>query len=435
MFLKRYHLKNLVKEEISKLQAGRFSQSSNRSEKMEGVRQIIEEVKLRGDQALIQFSKKWDGIDLDKLYLEENELNEISQGLGQKEKDAIKLAYSNIFTFHKEQITPAKRIETMPGVLCWKEQRAISRVGLYIPGGTAPLFSTFLMLGIPAQIAGVSEIIICSPVQKNGPKVHPALAFIAVLLNIKRIYLVGGAQAIAAMAYGTETLPKVDKIFGPGNTYVTLAKQIISTESQTSIDMPAGPSEVLIISDESSHPDFIASDLLAQAEHGIDSQVVLVCTREEILNEVEIALDKQLKTLSRSEIAREALKNSFSLLVENMDQAFEFSNDYAPEHLILSFDHFEPYIERVKTAGSVFLGSYSPEAAGDYASGTNHTLPTSGYAKMYSGVSVDSFMKSISFQNLSPAGLESLGPSVETLAGMEGLDAHAQSIRIRLNSL
>lgn len=435
MFLKQFIYKALNKEQILNLQVGRFSQAQNKKDQIEKVRSIIEEVKEKGDVSLFQFARIWDGIELDNLFIGSKELHEIALSLGEKEKEAMQMAYSNIYSFHQEQIHTSKKVETLPGVVCWKEARPIGRAGLYIPGGTAPLFSTFLMLGIPARLAGVTEIIVCTPAQKKGPRVHPALAFIAEILELKGIFLVGGAQAVAAMAYGTESIPKVDKIFGPGNTYVTLAKQIILAESMTSIDMPAGPSEVLIIADAYSSPDFVASDLLAQAEHGPDSQVVLVCTDLEFIQKVEHSLENQLETLSRSSIARESLKNSFCMIVDSIDQALEFSNLYAPEHLIVSLDNFEALIPKIKTAGSVFLGPYSPEAAGDYASGTNHTLPTSGYARMYSGVSVDSFTKTISFQNLSPAGLERLGPSVQIMAEMEGLDAHAASISQRLKSI
>jgi histidinol dehydrogenase len=317
----------------------------------------------------------------------------------------------------------------MPGVTCWRESRAIENVGLYIPGGTAVLPSTFLMLGIPAKIAGNKEIVVCSPPQSDG-KINCYIAYVATLLNIKKVYLVGGAQAVGAMAFGTSTVPKVDKIFGPGNRYVTEAKRQV--QHAVAIDMPAGPSEVLVVADETANPNFIAADLLAQAEHGADSQAILVSTSQTIIDEVIVAIAKQLAVLPRKDIAGQALANSYCILTETMEEAMNFSNTYAPEHLILATENFEPLIPMISNAGSVFLGNLTPESAGDYASGTNHTLPTSGFAKAFSGVSVDTFLKKITFQHLSTAGLNNIGQTVETLADAEGLQAHKNAISIRL---
>jgi len=431
MVLKRYNYKNFSESGFKELFTGRFSINTKTQENKDQVQKIIEEVRIHGDEALRTFSKKWDGLELSSLSIGAEELKSLSEKLGEKEREAIHLAYTNIHKFHKEQIQTKKSVETMPGVLCWKEARPLDRIGLYIPGGSAPLLSTFLMLGIPAILAGVKEIIVCTPGQKNGDTLHPAIAYIAGLFKLEKVFTVGGAQAIAAMALGTESIPKVNKIFGPGNAYVTLAKQILQTESHTAIDMPAGPSEVLIIGNKESNPVFIASDLLAQAEHGADSQVVLVSTHEELIQEVERSIEDQMKNLNRKETAQKALENSYAVLVENELEAIQFSNAYAPEHLILSLNQFEPLLKEILNAGSVFLGPYSPESAGDYASGTNHTLPTSGYAKMYSGVSVESFQKNISFQSISKLGLSHLAPAIEILAEMEGLDAHANSVRVR----
>jgi histidinol dehydrogenase len=321
----------------------------------------------------------------------------------------------------------------MPGVTCWRENRAIERVGLYIPGGTAVLPSTFLMLGIPAQLAGCREIVVCSPPQKDS-KTNCYLAYCALLLGIDKLYLAGGAQAVAAMAYGTESIPKVDKIFGPGNRYVTQAKQLIQGSTMTAIDMPAGPSEVLVLADETAIPSFVASDLLAQSEHGVDSQAILVCTSSKIIDEVLKEVVTQLAQLPRAEIAASAIANSYVVKVDTLEEGMVFSNAYAPEHLIVATDHYEPLIPLIINAGSVFLGNLTPESAGDYASGTNHTLPTSGYAKAYSGVSIDSFIKKITFQHISAKGLQNIGNTVEVLASAEGLQAHKNAITIRLNT-
>ncbi len=395
------------------------------------VTEIIHEVKLNGDNALKAFAEKFDGITLDKLFLDKEEIRTIASGASEEAKQALKLAYDNIWKFHASQLRTEEKTETSKGVLCWRELRAIEKVGLYIPGGTAVLPSTLLMLGIPARIAGCKEIIVCSPPQKDG-KVNTYLAYCAELLEIDRIYLAGGAQAVAAMAYGTESILKVDKIFGPGNQYVTKAKTIIQSESQTAIDMPAGPSEVLVIADDTANAEYVAADLLAQAEHGIDSQAVLVSSSAKIIEETIQELKKQLALLPRAEIAAKAIANSYAVLCSDLKEAMQFSNTYAPEHLILATDQWKSISDDIINAGSVFLGHLTPESAGDYASGTNHTLPTSSYAKAYSGVSVDSFVKKITFQHISKEGIINLGPAVEILASLEGLHAHKNAVTIRL---
>lgn len=397
------------------------------------VKAIIEKVKATGDQALIDYALAFDQVKLNQLFLEKEEISAIAATIPAAAKQAIDTAYANIKKFHAAQLSKEAVVETMPGVSCWRESRPIERVGLYIPGGTAVLPSTFLMLGIPATLAGCKEIVVCSPPQKDG-KTNCYLAYCAVLLGINRIYLIGGAQAIAAMSFGTETVPKVYKIFGPGNRYVTQAKQLVLASGMTAIDMPAGPSEVLVIADETANPAFIASDLLAQAEHGTDSQAILVATSADIITATLQQIEIQLNELPRKDIAAKAIANSYAVLAENKTQAMAFSNVYAPEHLILATDAFEELIPSIINAGSVFLGNLTPESAGDYASGTNHTLPTSGFAKAYSGVSMDSFLKKITFQYISPQGLTAIGPTVEILAAAEGLDAHKNAITIRLKS-
>lgn len=397
------------------------------------VAEIIDQVKQKGDEALIAYAAKFDGIVLQTLFLDKKEIKTIAATAGEAEKNAIKLAYTNIRKFHETQLRAEEKTETTKGVICWREYRAIEKVGLYIPGGTAVLPSTFLMLGVPAILAGCKQIIVCSPPQKDG-KVNAYLAYCAELLGIERIYLAGGAQAIAAMAYGTESIQKVDKIFGPGNQYVTKAKTIIQSESQTAIDMPAGPSEVLIIADDSANPEYVAADLLAQAEHGIDSQAILVSDSKRIIDETSAELKKQLALLPRAEIAAKALENSYAIQCSNLLQAMKFSNSYAPEHLILATDQWEAISPDISNAGSVFLGHLTPESAGDYASGTNHTLPTSSYARAYSGVSVDSFIKKITFQHISKEGIRNLGPAVEILASLEGLEAHKNAVSVRLKN-
>ena len=395
------------------------------------VTEIIDEVKAGGDQALKSFAAKFDGIKLEKLFIDKDEIKNIASGASEESKQALRLAFHNIHKFHAAQLRTEEKIETSRGVLCWRELRAIEKVGLYIPGGTAVLPSTFLMLAIPAKIAGCKEIVVCSPPQRDG-KINAYLAYCAELLEIDRIYLAGGAQAVAAMAYGTESIPKVDKIFGPGNQYVTKAKTIIQAESQTAIDMPAGPSEVLVIADKKADAAYVAADLLAQAEHGTDSQTVLVSDSASMIEETILELKKQIDVLPRAEIAAKAIANSYAILCADLSEAMSFSNHYAPEHLILATDQWESITKDIINAGSVFLGHLTPESAGDYASGTNHTLPTSSYARAYSGVSVDSFVKKITFQHITEEGIRNIGPAVEILASLEGLEAHKNAVSVRL---
>nr|WP_199156940.1 histidinol dehydrogenase [Pedobacter sp. ASV2] len=397
----------------------------------ERVFSIINSVKKEGDKALFNFAKTFDKVDLDKLFLDADAIKEIASTIPAEAKKAIDIAYQNIKTFHQAQLKAEDKIETMPGVVCWREARAIEKVGLYIPGGTAVLPSTFLMLATPAIIAGCKEIVVCSPPQSDG-KTNCFLAYCAVLLGIDKIYLIGGAQAVAAMAFGTETVPRVYKIFGPGNRYVTTAKTMV--QNTIAIDMPAGPSEVLVIADETAIPSFVAADLLAQAEHGTDSQAVLVSTSNKIIEETLKEIEKQIDKLPRKEIATKAIENSYAVLVPDLETAMSFSNEYAPEHLIIASDNYQSLIPQIINAGSVFVGNLTPESAGDYASGTNHTLPTSGFAKAYSGVSLDAFIKKITFQHLSAVGLKNIGSTVETLAAAEGLQAHKNAITIRLES-
>jgi histidinol dehydrogenase len=396
------------------------------------VEEVIDNVRQHGDRALHDYAHKFDKVELNKLYLDRAELEEIAQAVTEDQQEALQTAYANIYKFHKAQVKPEDTIETMPGVSCWRELRAIEKVGLYIPGGTAVLPSTFLMLGIPARIAGCSEIVVCSPPQKNG-KVNAFIAYVALMLGIDKVYLVGGSQAIAAMAYGTEIITKVDKIFGPGNQFVTKAKTIIQSTTATAIDMPAGPSEVLVIADKTAKPAYVAADLLAQAEHGIDSQAILICTSQSIADAAIAEVRKQLATLPRAEIAKQAINNSYIIITNNLYEAMDFSNQYAPEHLILATESWRQLTPKIINAGSVFLGNLTPESAGDYASGTNHTLPTSSYARAYSGVSVDSFVKKITFQHLTTEGIQNIGPAVEILAEMEGLHAHRNAVSVRMN--
>lgn len=394
------------------------------------VTQVIDEVKNRGDEALKALTTKFDKVELSKLYLDADDIQDLAMGIGRDQQRALEIAFQNIHKFHSIQTKRERKLETMPGVKCWREARPIEKVGLYIPGGTAVLPSTLLMLGIPARIAGCKEIVVCSPPQQNG-RINGYVAYCLMLLKIERIYLVGGAQAVAAMAFGTETIPKVDKIFGPGNQYVTKAKSIIQTMSNTSIDMPAGPSEVLVIADETCNPAFVAADLLAQAEHGADSQSVLVATNSEIIAQVNAEIKAQIEALPRRDIARKAIENSYAVQVSDLRQAMEFSNIYAPEHLIIEVDTWSELVPLVRNTGSVFLGHLTPESAGDYASGTNHTLPTSGYARSYSGVSVDSFIKKITFQHIDEQGIEQIASTVELLAELEGLHAHKNAMSMR----
>ena len=405
----------------------------NQENLSEQVKSVFDEVKNNGDKALKFFTEKFDNVILNDLKVSEIEVDEANNLVPDELKSAIKLAAENIRKFHSSQQEEKKIIETTEGVFCWRESRAIENIGIYVPGGTAPLFSTVLMLGIPATIAGCKNISLCSPPDKNG-KINPAILFTANLIGIKNIFKVGGSQAIAALTFGTETIPKVDKVFGPGNQYVTTAKQL-ALNYNVAIDIPAGPSEVLVIADETSVPEFVASDLLSQAEHGTDSQVILLSNSDKIIKEINIEIEKQLSDLPRKEIAEIALQNSKSILLSSIDEAIEFSNYYAPEHLILAIENAENFTDKITNAGSVFLGNYSPESAGDYASGTNHTLPTNGFAKNYSGVSLDSFVKKITFQNITKTGIKNLGKTIEIMAEAEELVAHKNAISIRLKSL
>lgn len=429
--MKIYSYKDLTKQEVESICLRQLEDDATILERVES---IVDRVKTEGDQALFDYALTFDKVRLQQLFIEKEEINSIASTIPNEAKTAIDTAYRNIKAFHASQAYREDKIETMPGVTCWRETRAIERVGLYIPGGTAVLPSTFLMLGIPAILAGCKEIVVCSPPQKNG-KTNCYLAYVAVLLGIEKIYLVGGAQAVAAMAYGTESVPMVYKIFGPGNRYVTQAKQLVQSAAGTAIDMPAGPSEVLVLADETANSSYIASDLLAQAEHGIDSQTIIVSTSSKIITDTLAQIELQLKELPRQDIAAQAIANSYAVLVDNLEEGIEFSNIYAPEHLILSTDRFEQLIPIISNAGSVFLGNLTPESAGDYASGTNHTLPTSGFAKAYSGVSLDSFVKKITFQHITPRGLRNIGTTVEVLAEAEGLIAHKNAVSIRLKSL
>ncbi len=427
--MKIYNINNLTKQDIDEL-CSRSISDDNLVESR--TTEIINTVKNEGDSALFNYAKQFDHISLPTLFIAKDELAEIANQIPADAKAAIDVAYENIYKFHQSQVKTEAKIETLPGVVCWRENRGIERVGLYIPGGTAVLPSTFLMLGIPAKIAGCNEIIVCSPPQTDG-KVNCYIAYVATLLQIEMVYLVGGAQAIAAMAFGTETVPQVYKIFGPGNRYVTEAKKQV--QNRVAIDMPAGPSEVLVLADETANPSYIAADLLAQAEHGIDSQSVLVVTSNKTAHSVNSEIEAQLLALPRKDIAAVAIKNSFIVVVDHFKQGVDFSNAYAPEHLIIATDHYQNLIPQIINAGSVFLGNLTPESVGDYASGTNHTLPTSGFAKAYSGVSVDTFIKKITFQHLTADGLKNIGSTVETLATLEGLQAHKNAVSIRLKDL
>jgi len=397
----------------------------------EKVKTVLNDVKINGNHAIKKYTVDFDKITLNHFVVTSEEIEEATALLSDELKSAIKQAAANIEAFHIKQLTPPEIIETMPGVQCWRKSVGIEKVGLYIPGGTAPLFSTILMLAIPAQIAGCKEIVLCSPPSKDG-KLNAAILYAASITGVTKIFKIGGVQAIAAMAYGTETVPQVYKIFGPGNQYVTCAKQLVQQEG-VAIDMPAGPSEVCVWADETANADFIAADLLSQAEHGLDSQVLLVCNKEQIANNVIAAIEKQLKALPRQNFAIKALESSKIIVLENTEDAIELINTYAPEHLIISCNNDEQLAERIINAGSVFLGNYSPESVGDYASGTNHTLPTNGFAKAYSGVSVDSFVKKITFQKLTQQGLQQIANTVIEMAEAEGLDAHANAVRVRLD--
>ncbi len=399
----------------------------------DNVLKILERVRKEGDRALKDYTLAFDKANLQEFQVSTDELRGSRQQISESLKEAISVAKSNIERFHKSQKPEDLVINTMPGVECRLKHMPIEKVGLYIPGGTAPLLSTVLMLGIPARIAGCPEIILCTPPNADG-MIHPAILYCAGILGIEKIFRVGGAQAIAAMAFGTESIPKVDKIFGPGNQYVTVAKQLVSLEN-VAIDMPAGPSEVAIIADSSADPSFIAADLLSQAEHGTDSQVILITTREKIISKVRAELDRQLSTLPRRKIAEAALKNSRMIVMEDMENILDMINSYAPEHLIIQCRDYEEVSNRIFNAGSVFLGAYTPESAGDYASGTNHTLPTGGYARAYSGIGLESFMKRISYQEISEDGLTNLGPTIQVMAEEEELMAHSIAVQIRLKKL
>lgn len=390
---------------------------------------VLNDVREGGDEAVKKYEKKFDKVELESLAVSEEEMAEAEALVSDELKNALNAACENIKRFHASQKAVCPRVETSSGVTCWQKAVPIDKVGLYIPGGTAPLFSTVLMLAVPARIAGCAEIVLCSPPGKDG-KLNPAILVAAKVAGVNKIYKIGGVQAIGAMAYGTESVPKVYKIFGPGNQYVMAAKQEVSLHD-VAIDMPAGPSEVEVVADDTADPAFVAADLLSQAEHGVDSQVVMVTCSESLLAKVAEEVEKQLAELPRKEIASKALENSKMILVENMDEAVELTNEYAPEHLILAVENYMDVAERIRNAGSVFLGNYSCESAGDYASGTNHTLPTSGYAKAYSGVNLDSFMRKITFQELTADGVRNLGPTVEIMAHCESLDAHCNAMRIR----
>jgi histidinol dehydrogenase len=397
------------------------------------VSEILQTVKNEGDAAVKKYTAQFDKVELANLQVTKAEIEEAIQNLDDDLKTAIQLAATNIETFHRPQIQPVEFIETMPGVRCWRKSVGIERVGLYIPGGTAPLFSTVLMLGIPAKLAGCKEIILCSPPSQEG-KIHPAILYTANLVGITKIFKVGGVQAIGALAYGTETIPQVYKIFGPGNQYVTAAKQLVN-KAGTAIDMPAGPSEVLVCADASANPAFVAADLLSQAEHGTDSQVVLITFDNQMVEQVLIQIEQQLQNLPRKEMAAKTLENSLAIIVKSETEALDLINEYAPEHLILAMENAETFAENIINAGSIFLGHYTPESVGDYASGTNHTLPTNGFARAYSGVSVDSFVKKITFQQLTKEGLQNVGPVVERMAEAEELEAHKRAVTVRLNEI
>ena len=397
------------------------------------VRSVIDRVKAEGDCAVLDYEKKFDKVVLTSLAVSEEEQQEAENLVSEDLKAAIRLAKQNIETFHAAQRFEGKKVQTRPGVTCWQKAVAIEKVGLYIPGGTAPLFSTVLMLAVPAKIAGCKEIVLCTPPGRDG-KVHPAVLFAAKVAGVNRIFKAGGIQAIAAMAHGTESVPKVYKIFGPGNQYVTAAKQLVSLRD-VAIDMPAGPSEVEVLADETANPVFVAADLLSQAEHGVDSQAILITTSVELQQAVKVEVERQLALLPRKEIAEKSLANSKLIVVDSMAEAIELTNAYAPEHLIIETEDYLSVAERIVNAGSVFLGSLTPESAGDYASGTNHTLPTNGYAKAYSGVSLDSFIRKITFQEIKPEGLNIIGPAIELMAANEQLDAHKNAVSVRLGQL
>ncbi len=397
------------------------------------VRDIIRAVRAEGDKAVLRYEEQFDKVRLESLEVTPQEFDEAEALVSGELKEAIRLAAENIGTFHAAQRFEPRKVETQPGVTCWQKAVPIERVGLYVPGGTAPLFSTVLMLAVPARIAGCREVVLCTPPSRSG-KVHPAVLVAARVAGVRRVFKAGGVQAIAAMAYGTESVPKVYKIFGPGNQYVTAAKQLVSLRD-VAIDMPAGPSEVEVLADAKANPVFVASDLLSQAEHGVDSQAILVTTSKELQLAVRDEVERQLAVLPRREIAARSLANSKLIVVRDMDEAIEMTNDYAPEHLIIEAEDYATLAERVTHAGSVFLGPLTPESAGDYASGTNHTLPTNGYAKAYSGVCLDSFVRKMTFQEIRPEGLRRIGPAIELMAANESLDGHKNAVTVRLAEL
>lgn len=394
---------------------------------------IFEEVRSNGDDTIKKYTEQFDKVVLESMLVSKTEIEEAQKLVSDDLKEAINLAKINIEVFHKAQKTGRVEVETVAGVSCWQEKRPIQKVGLYIPGGTAPLFSTILMLGVPAAIAGCKEIVLCSPPDKEG-KLNPAILYTANLCGVTKIVKVGGIQAIAGMTFGTATIPQVYKIFGPGNQYVTVAKQI-ATKYGVAIDMPAGPSELLVVADDSANAAFVASDLLSQAEHGVDSQVILVSTSKSMINAVEKEVALQIEELPRKEIAKQAISNSKLIYVDNDQDAIDLINEYGPEHYIVCVENENFYIDNTQNAGSVFIGNYTPESAGDYASGTNHTLPTNGYAKQYSGVNLDSFMKSMTFQKINEKGIQTIGKAIELMAEAEGLQAHKNAVTLRLNSL
>lgn len=397
----------------------------------ETVTAVLDDIKSRGDAAVKEYELKFDKVQLDSLQVSESEIAEAETLVAEELKNAIRLAKSNIEKFHAAQDHELPRIETMPGVTCWQKAMPIEKVGLYIPGGTAPLFSTVLMLAVPARIAGCKEIVLCTPPAKNG-KVHPAVLFAAKVAGVSKIFKIGGVQAIGSMAYGTESVPKVYKIFGPGNQYVTAAKQRVSLKD-VAIDMPAGPSEVEVIADETANPSFVAADLLSQAEHGVDSQAVCITTSKDLAEKVLAEVERQLQLLPRKEIAEKSVTNSKIILVKDLEEVIDVTNEYAPEHLIISTSNYMQIAERITNAGSIFLGHLTPESAGDYASGTNHTLPTNGYAKAYSGVNLDSFRKKITYQEITPDGLQRIGNAIEIMAENEQLFAHKNAVTLRMN--
>lgn len=399
----------------------------------ERVQAVLDNVRENGNKAVIELEEKFDGVKLESLAVSQQELDQAASKVPSELRQAIDTAALNISKFHQSQKFTSEKVETTPGVFCWQKPVAISKVGLYIPGGSAPLFSTVLMLAIPAKIAGCSEIVLCTPPGKDG-SVNPAILYAAQVAGVNRFFKIGGSQAIAAMAYGTESVPKVSKIFGPGNPYVTAAKQIVSLKD-VAIDMPAGPSEVEVIADSTSNPAFVAADLLSQAEHGADSQVIMLTTCPDVIEKVQAEVERQLALLPRMEIAGKSLQHSRLILLKDQEELVEMTNEYAPEHLIIETENYAEIAGQVVNAGSVFMGSYSPESAGDYASGTNHTLPTSGYAKAYSGVNLDSFIRKITFQEISASGLRALGPVIETMAAGESLDAHKNAVTVRLQAI